>query len=373
MLIKDQQNKLMLFLKEHQSSFIDEWIDISVIESNDPHKEEIKKNAVTMYGLLIKVLEGEYSNTELQEFAYKVGKERLEADINIGDFIYNVNAGRSILIKYCFQANLPAQELESFVNSLNTLFDTFCYHAVKRYTQLKNRELHTKTQYINDNHMDKLAVLGQISSSFVHEFRNPLTAIIGFNKILRDEYPDLKYLDIIQHELNELNFRITQFLHTSKTEIVKKGKENVAIDLLFENLKQLCYASTVDNKINLTIETEKPLFLYTFKDELKQVLLNLIMNSIDALKQMPNGRDLKISSRKSTDEIVFVISNNGPMIEEENTKTIFEPFYTTKELGTGIGLFVCKQIIDKIGGTIYCKSDEDWTSFFIHHPISTWD
>ncbi|MEY8747691.1 ATP-binding protein, partial [Bacillales bacterium AN1005] len=51
----------------------------------------------------------------------------------------------------------------------------------------------------------------------------------------------------------------------------------------------------------------------------------------------------------------------------------FEPFYTTKELGTGIGLFVCKQIIDKIGGTIYCKSDEEWTSFFIHHPISSWD
>jgi len=373
LLINDQQNKLMLFLTEHQSTFINEWIELSVIENNDPHKEEIRKNAVTMYGLLIKALSSTYSEAELQEFAYKVGKERLEAGINIGDFIYNVNTGRSILIKYCFQAKLPSQELESFVNNLNSLFDTFCYHSVKRYTQLKNRELHTKTKYINENHMDKLAILGQISSSFVHEFRNPLTAIIGFNKILRDEYPDLKYLDIIQHELNELNFRITQFLHTSKTEIVKKGKENVAIDLLFDNLKQLCYASTVDNKINLTIDKAVPLFLYTYKDELKQVLLNLIMNSIDALKQMPTKRELRISTTKDAKEVIFVISNNGPMIEEENTKTIFEPFYTTKELGTGIGLFVCKQIIEKIGGTIYCKSDENWTSFFIHHPISAWE
>ncbi|MEH7464525.1 HAMP domain-containing sensor histidine kinase, partial [Bacillus thuringiensis] len=57
--------------------------------------------------------------------------------------------------------------------------------------------------------------------------------------------------------------------------------------------------------------------------------------------------------------------NNGPMIPAENIETIFEPFVTTKKLGTGIGLFVCKQIVEKHKGSITCKSTEEWTEFHI--------
>ncbi len=63
--------------------------------------------------------------------------------------------------------------------------------------------------------------------------------------------------------------------------------------------------------------------------------------------------------------IRIVIKNNGPMIPAENVETIFEPFVTTKKLGTGIGLFVCKQIVEKHNGSIMCRSDNDWTEFQI--------
>ncbi|MBR8646281.1 hypothetical protein KEH51_28445 [[Brevibacterium] frigoritolerans] len=96
--------------------------------------------------------------------------------------------------------------------------------------------------------------MGQISSSFVHEFRNPLTAIMGFNKLLKRENPDLKYLDIIDYELNQLNFRITQFLHTSKSDFNEEQREEISVLKLIEEIQELTYANIVDASVNVEID-----------------------------------------------------------------------------------------------------------------------
>ncbi|ACM12653.1 sensor histidine kinase (sporulation kinase A) [Bacillus cereus Q1] len=96
-----------------------------------------------------------------------------------------------------------------------------------------------------------------------------------------------------------------------------------------------------------------------------QVFLNILMNSIDALESMKEERKIIIDVFEEDQSIRIVIKNNGPMIPAENVETIFEPFVTTKKLGTGIGLFVCKQIVEKHNGSIMCRSDNDWTEFQI--------
>ncbi|AZB41569.1 GHKL domain-containing protein [Bacillus sp. FJAT-42376] len=367
-LLESHKKLLVRFLEEQQSAFLNEWHETIFIGQIDPHKEKIKENGSTMFSLIKQAIAGSLSEEELKQLAFKVANERLQADINIGDFVFNVNAGRSIIIRNIFHSSIPVQDLHFFIDHINHQFDLFSYHAVTIYTNLKNKELSEKNTYIHENHKDKLALLGQMSSSFVHEFRNPLTSVMGFIKLLRNDYPNFQYLDIINHELNQLNFRITQFLHTSKADFNGTEKEDTSISKLFEDIRELTYPSIVDTDVNVISRMDQDLVISTYRDELKQVMLNLFINSIDALKHKEKPRNLTVNGYIENSQAVISISNNGPAIPSENIKTIFEPFFTTKELGTGIGLFVCKKIVEKHGGSISCESNEHLTTFTIVLP-----
>src|SRR5690606_2093055 len=128
------------------------------------------------------------------------------------NFVYNVNVGRSILIHYLTSSKLKWPDLQEVLNEVNLLFDNFLFYSVTNYTEAKDKIIEEKTQFIDSTHQDRLTILGQMTSSFVHEFRNPLTSISGFIQLLKAENPEMKYLDIIGSELEQLNFRISQFL-----------------------------------------------------------------------------------------------------------------------------------------------------------------
>lgn len=366
---KEYKNVLIRYLEENESLFLNEWNETIKINEIDPYKEKVKENGYGMYSLVIQTFKEALSEDVLIRLAYQVAKERLEANINIGDFLYNINLGRNIIIRNVFGANIPIYYMQKFINDINLHFDSFSYHAVTRYTNLTNEVIEEKKSYISENHKDKLAVLGQISSSFVHEFRNPLTAIMGFNKLLKRENPGLKYLDIIDYELNQLNFRITQFLHTSKSDFNEEQREEISVLKLIEEIQELTYANIVDVSVNVEIDIYPNLVMTASKDGLKQVFLNLFINSIDALKDREHPRILRINSLIEANERIIRISNNGPAIASELIESIFEPFVTTKELGTGIGLYVCKKIIESNDGYMNCDSNENLTTFSIHFPI----
>ncbi|WP_227934870.1 histidine kinase N-terminal domain-containing protein [Alkalihalobacillus deserti] len=362
--------ELYEYLEQHKSCFFQEWTDQVLLDPHDIFKDNIKDNGLMMYKLVRNTLLGQIDKTQLKELAIKVAHERFEANSNIGDFVFNVNLGRSILVKFILNAGLENEKLQMSVTLVNQQFDQFCYHTVTKYTEIKNQELQQSKHFISQSHKDKLAILGQMSSSFVHEFRNPLTSIIGFNKLLRSEYPNLKYLDIIELELDQLKFRITQFLHTSKMDIVGDSKKKVELKTLLEDILNFLYPSFVDVDVNVTLMMKEDLKIEVYQDELKQVFVNLLMNSIDAIQQKEKPREIKITVEYKLDEDVMIqISNNGPAIPLEVRETIFEPFFTTKDLGTGIGLYVCKNIIEKHNGTMNCLSDQDETVFEIRLPL----
>ena len=369
-LSKQIRNKEMFvqYLIEQQSEIVKEWIKSINIKEDDPYKEKVADNGRSMYALVLDLIKGSFDEEKLKQLAYEVAKERNEVNVNIGYFLNNVNIGRSLIVKYVFKANFPTCDLKQLINDINNLFDLYNYYAVTRYTDLQNQMIEEKDYFINENHKDKLVVLGQISSSFIHEFRNPLTAIIGFNKLLKKENPHMKYLDIMEYELQQLNFRISQFLHTSKSGLNTEQIENVSIQDLLNEIEQLTYASIVDVNVNTEIEIPSDFFVKASREELKQVLLNLFINSIDALRQTDKSRCLKVNSYTTLDEQVITISNNGPAIASESIKFIFEPFFTTKELGTGIGLYVCKKIIERYEGYMRCTSNNNLTTFSIHFP-----
>jgi signal transduction histidine kinase len=363
--------KLVDFLEEKQNDIVEDWFSSLKLENiNQIGGEKVKENGTLVFKLVIKSVINPLADTELKELANTIAKERAEANINIGDFVYNVIRGRSVLFHFIHQWGIPFDELYGgALDDISTLFDRFCYHVVKKYTEIKERELQEKVIFIDKTHKDRLTLLGQMSSSFVHEFRNPLTAIMGFIKLLKSGADNHMYLDIIDHELQQLNFRITQFLHTSRREIQEKDKEELFIPVMVNEILDFLYPIIVDVDCELSNNTETNLKIFAYKDELKQVIQNILLNSVDAVKEKEKPRKISIHCGAKENQVFIRIANNGPMIPSKTIKTIFEPFFTTKELGTGIGLYVCKKIIEKHNGSIVCDSNESWTTFSIYLPL----
>ncbi|MDR7071371.1 HAMP domain-containing sensor histidine kinase [Fictibacillus barbaricus] len=367
----DITESLITYMDENLPTYLNNWHDKVIISNNDIHKDKVIENAIHIFELVKLSLQGYLSPEKVMHLAHDVATQRLEADINIGEFVYNVNLGRSEIIRFVTGSRISIEQLQPVLENINSLFDEFLYHAVKKYTQLKDAEIQEKTIFINQSHKERLTILGQMSSSFVHEFRNPLTAVMGFVKLMQQENPNLKYIDIISHELTQLNFRISQFLHASRKGVQEREAEEFPLEDLFSDILNFMYPSLVDADVNVVPRIDPTITLLAHKDELKQVLINLIMNSIDALRQKKQDRRIMIFSKLDEDasHVQITISNNGPAIPPEAIKTIFEPFFTTKELGTGIGLFVCKKIIEKHNGTISCTSDDIMTTFSIVLPL----
>jgi signal transduction histidine kinase len=366
----DITESLITYMDENLPNYLNDWHKKVVISNHDIHKDKVIENALHMVELVKLSLRGQLSPEKIKQLAREVAVQRLEAKINIGEFVYNVNLGRSEIVRFVTGSGISIEQLQPVIETINSLFDEFLYHAVKKYTQLKDAEIQEKTHFIDQSHKERLTILGQMSSSFVHEFRNPLTAVMGFVKLMQQENPRMKYIDIISHELSQLNFRISQFLHASRKGVQERDAEEFALEDLFSDILDFMYPSLVDADVNVVPRIDPTITLWAHKDELKQVLLNLIMNSIDALRQKKQERRIMIYSKTESDSNVHItISNNGPAIPPETMKTIFEPFFTTKELGTGIGLFVCKKIIEKHFGTISCTSDENNTTFTIVLPL----
>jgi signal transduction histidine kinase len=366
--INSVEEKLIGFLEKTEEEFMALWRENIILREEDLFKDRVIGNGYQMYQLVKRLLINENISDDIKELAYKVAKERVLSKSNIGEFVFNVNKGRSTVLKYVIKSGISIHDLQPITDKINDHFDKYLYHAVTRYTELKDIEIKEKMVFVNQSHKDRLSLLGQMSSSFVHEFRNPLTSVMGFMKLLKNENPSLKYMDTIEHELDQLKFRITQFLHASKLDATDKEKEEIMVKDLIDDITSFLYPSIVDGDVDLLCNINPDCTIVAVKDEIKQVIVNITLNSIDALKLNSSNRKLWIKTEKNDDTTSFIITNNGPEIPEETKESIFEPFYTTKSVGTGIGLYVCKSLIEKHQGTIYCESNQKETSFIIKLP-----
>ncbi|MGG3471195.1 histidine kinase N-terminal domain-containing protein [Neobacillus pocheonensis] len=370
----DKQTELIDFFNKHKDQLILDWEDSYIISKEDPYKEKISENAKALFNVILtmhKFSEQELLNV-IEKIAKEISEERVIAKINIGDFVYNVNLGRTILYSYLSKTGISWSEMQESINRINFCFDKFLYYAVSHYTEAKNKIIEEKTMFIDSTHQDRLTLLGQMTSSFIHEFRNPLTSVQGFIQLLKADYPNMKYLDIISSELDQLNFRISQFLLLSKKELIGKEKDYYNLNKLIDEVLNFLYPSILDGKVKIIKELCEDITLHGYADEIRQVFINIIFNAIDVLNHHANPHptiDIH-SCLENNQYIKITISNNGPVIPTELRKTIFEPFFTTKKLGTGLGLFVCKEIIEKHKGGLSCDSTPDKTTFSIHLPVA---
>jgi len=212
---------------------------------------------------------------------------------------------------------------------------------------------------------ERLSAIGELAARMAHDLRNPLTVLQGTNELLKsklDKNPDEKtkeWMGMIDTAITRMAHQIEDvmdFVRTKPPEMY----EHQLLKIIVDSLPRILIPDTV--KIILP---ENDLQIKCDRKRLEIVFANLISNSIDAINEEGT---ITIRAKKEGSEVIIEIEDSGPGIEEEIMDKIFEPLFTMKEKGTGLGLCSCKNIIKSHSGTITVKNNP--TTFTIKLPIS---
>lgn len=358
--------KLAEYLIQVEDDILNEWLKVAHISKDDPFYKEIIKNGRQTIQLITNYIQ--YPDLCLIiQLTKKIAKERIQANVNIGDFVYNINQGRSIVNKMiAVSENLDGREKINAILVVNQLFDVYLYHAIKEYNILKDEIIKEKNLFIKEMHNDRLNILGQIASSFAHEFRNPLTSIKGFIKLLEEKYEDNQlYFTIIREEMDSLEEKVSQFLYLSKMKGLDDKMETFNLSMVVDKMVNFMFPRFLDLSIIVEKNIKSDLYTTGVEDQIKQVILNILNNAVEELSKIKHNRTIMINLYENNGYHVLDIANNGPLIPQHLLEDIFQPFVTTKKLGVGLGLSVCKQIIEKHNGMIRVQSKQDKTTFTI--------
>jgi len=232
----------------------------------------------------------------------------------------------------------------SLINALVILTVAFfLYRSLKNLIELQN-------QVKNQEHLVKL---GEMAAAVAHEIRNPLGIIRGTNELISKKYGNKEdeFFNYIPLELDRLNKLIHDFLSFARSKELKYEKIDLIllldkIILGFKDNPEIIIDTKIDDAAKI-INTD----IYA----LEQILLNVIQNSIQAIKS--KGKIEVQTGLKSKKEICIQIKDSGIGIKPESLKNVFEPFFSTKENGSGLGLAISKRLIDQIGGLIKIESE----------------
>lgn len=218
---------------------------------------------------------------------------------------------------------------------------------------------------------EKLAILGEMSAGIAHEIRNPLTSIKGFIQLAKAENPKNRYFEIVLSEIERINGIVGELLFLAKPTadvFLVKDIRNIIKDVITLIHTQL---SLHNIQIKEVYEWDIPMILCEEK-RLKQVFINLLQNAIEA---MPQGGYISIKGTSLQDgNISIEIMDQGVGIPDERLGTLGEPFFTTKEKGTGLGLMTCFKIIESHNGSLSFQSElNKGTKAIIVFPAATQD
>ena len=267
--------------------------------------------------------------------------------------------------------SLSPKDLLRIESELGKAMDESVFWAVSHFEQMMNRELVQKEEIISYLHNDKLTMLGKIAANMAHELRNPLCAIEGFLKLIgestREQEKLQSYIQVVMHEFENLHRQLTGFLSFSKKPILDEIFKQVQIEELLEEVELLITPRLLGENIRFEKEIH-PCTLSCYEEGLKQVLVNLLSNAMDAVQNRAE-KHIRVESSLRGGNLLLCVENNGEMIPPEIVENLFQPFFTTKQNGTGIGLSICQNIIEKHNGTIQCESSETRTRFLVSLPI----
>jgi signal transduction histidine kinase len=200
---------------------------------------------------------------------------------------------------------------------------------------------------------DKLSVIGELAAGVAHEIRNPLTSIQGFLQFMKPNYKDEHYFDIMLSEIERIKLIIGEMLVLSKPQAEKREMKGVRD--LCQRIIDLFEPQANLNNVQIITEFDSNIpDIWCEENQLKQVFVNILKNAIEA---MDNGGKIFVQIKKIDDSNILIrFIDQGLGIEQERIDRLGEPFYSTKEKGTGLGLMVSFRIIERHNGKIKISS-----------------
>jgi len=278
--------------------------------------------------------------------------------------------------------NITRETLESVMTFAQqaglAIHNALMYQELKAFSQQMEEKIQKTTADLRKTEAqlirsEKLAALGQLSAGIAHEIRNPLTSINilihSLTENLPTEHSRWEDLKVIEEEILRINEIVDQFLRFAKPASPLLEKTNLIP--IFEEILQLLRPQIEKCKIAVKKEFEPLPLITADKEQIKQVILNLLMNAIQA---MTGGGKLGMSGRLSKDGywVELAIQDSGVGIPPEDIDKLFDPFFSTKEGGIGLGLSIAHRIIDQHHGKIEVESTPgEGTLFTISLPVLT--
>lgn len=214
---------------------------------------------------------------------------------------------------------------------------------------------------------DRMNMVGNMAATVAHEIRNPMTTVRGYLQVLgrKEKYQtDKEKFTLMIEEIDRANAIIREYLSLSREKIVdlKKCSLNDIVQALFPLIQADASSSKVYARLDLTPIPE----LLLDENALRQLLLNLVRNSIEA---MPAGGDLLVRTFVEDNNIVLSISDQGAGIPAHILDNLGTPFLTTKDTGTGLGLPICYQIAHRHNATIKINTSDEGTTFLVYFSL----
>ena len=340
-------------------SILRKQINLATLEINN-QKKELRTIIDTIDSCLVVINEMEIiveANIEAERVTGLSYKELLDSDIN------NVTIIGTVYKQYKANGKKTQRLKGNYYNVNEKLFTT---NTNKRLLLISDvtESVIAERKLRQEN---KMTAIGQLSAGLAHEIRNPLGLIKNYKYIIAGYATDeisKHAVEIIDNSAERINNLIENLLKFSK--LGNEKSEWFDLSTTVKNVMLLEEKKAENEHVDIQITMETPFLIYSNEETIRLVLFNLINNALEALGRYVTTKQKKIKvviDRYDSNVRIRVI-DNGAGISEENMENIFNPFFTTKESGTGLGLYIVGTELEKVQGTISVTSREEIETVF---------
>lgn len=292
--------------------------------------------------------------------------------VALGD-LNSENGGVSIDVRGILGGSEKTVEVETELNGEKMWLEIdstdFLDHKMQKigYLLVIHDETEFKKLQIKSQQEERLRVMGELAAEVAHEIRNPLGSIELMVTLLQEDAKGNEHstdlLARIRTSVDNMNHIVTNILLYTKE--LQPDRSEFSIEELLEAAESIALNTIVKKQVKIE-ENLGNIILHADFELLKQSLANVLINAAQAV---PQGGLIRIDAENEKGMLRIKIWDNGPGIPDTVKDKIFNPFFTTKNTGTGLGLAMVKRVVEAHAGTIFFESDEKGTLFIFEIPL----